>query len=94
MKLQEYFSLQEHFSKKEAKTPFALSQFLNVQASSVYCWLKKERPVPPRHCAKIERFTNGAVTCEELAPSFNWNELWAVYRQREDLNNRAQKKAS
>ena len=74
--------LLDYFAREDTKTPYALAKYLNINAANVYGWLKSGRPVPVAHCPKIEEFTNGAVTCEELLPSFNWAEVWDIYRRR------------
>lgn len=52
---------------------------LEVRQPTVSEWLRGERQVPPRQCPKIERLTDGAVTCEMLRPDMEW----AVLRSRE-----------
>jgi len=78
MKLHEYFSIEG------AKTPYALAKFLGITPANVYDWLKNGRPIPINHCARIEKFTNNLVSCEELAPNFRWNELWNIYELRQE----------
>lgn len=82
MKLHEYFSIEG------AKTPYALAKFLGITPANVYDWLKNGRPIPINHCARIEKFTNNLVSCEELAPNFRWNELWNIYESRQEKINR------
>lgn len=82
MKLHEYFSIEG------AKTPYALAKFLGITPANVYDWLKNGRPIPINHCARIEKFTNNLVSCEELAPNFRWNELWNIYELRQEKINR------
>lgn len=45
----------------------------------IYQWTaeKNPRPVPAERCPAIERFTGGAVTCEELNPTVDWAVLRA-----------------
>ena len=75
MKLHEYFSIEG------AKTPYALAKFLGIPPAN-------GRPIPINHCARIEKFTNNLVSCEELAPNFRWNELWNIYELRQEKINR------
>lgn len=81
MKLCEYFLL------PDAKTPYALSKYLNILPGNVYGWLRHDRNIPVAHCAKIEKFTEGKVTCEELNPSYDWAELWNIHSNREERKN-------
>lgn len=50
----------------------ALAENLGVTPGVVSQWVKGARPVPPRHCPKIERLTDGVVRCEELCPDVDW----------------------
>lgn len=38
----------------------------------VYQWASGSRQVPAERCPAIERFTEGAVRCEELRPDVDW----------------------
>ena len=49
------------------------AQLLDVKPPSVSKWLKRQRPVPAKHCPAIERATNGQVRCEQLFPGVIWN---------------------
>lgn len=55
----------------------ALAGRLGVTPAAVNQWIKGLRPVPSKHCPKIEEITGGSVRCEELLPSFNWESLRA-----------------
>lgn len=81
--------LQEYFLTEGAKTPYALSKYLKILPSNVYEWLRHNRNIPFAHCAKIERFTDGKVTCEELNPSYDWDELWNTLSNREERRKNA-----
>lgn len=76
--------LDEYFSVDGAKTPYALAKFLGITPANVYDWLKNNRSIPIIHCARIEKFTNNLVSCEELAPNFRWDELWNIYETRKE----------
>lgn len=55
--------------------PAALAHLLDITPAAVSQWLHRRRPVPLRHCAAIERATNGAVTRKDLRPD-DWQEIW------------------
>lgn len=76
MKLAEFFELTGAPSKK------ALADYLGVPASNISNWIRNERPIPSRHCAKIEQFTRGAVKMEELRPDFPWDDAKRVIADR------------
>lgn len=46
MKLAEFFELTGAPSKK------ALADYLGIPASNISNWIRNERPIPSRHCAK------------------------------------------
>lgn len=46
---------------------------LGVPYQTVQQWLKNG--VPPTHCPKIERLTDGESLCEDLNPSVDWTYL-------------------
>ena len=33
-------------------------------------------------CIQIELLTDGAVTCEELNPNFDWDSVWKLFKKR------------
>ena len=49
-----------------------ISKNIGVPVSVIYMWAHGKRNVPIKHCVSIEQETNGAVTCEELRPDFDW----------------------
>jgi len=53
----------------------ALARAVGVPPAFVFQWLNNKRPVPVSRCPAIEQATNGAVTCEELRPDFDWQYL-------------------
>lgn len=56
-----------------------LARALGIPQSLPSSWAaddaKKRRPVPLEHCPRIERATDGAVTCEELRPQEPWRRI-------------------
>jgi len=66
MKLSDYL-------KTTTQTEFA--KRLGVTQGMVHQWAHGIRPISPQRCITIERATNGAVTCEELRPDFDWQYL-------------------
>lgn len=53
----------------------ALARLIGVVPPDVTRWLNGERPVPLRHCAAIERVTNGVVSRRDLRPN-DWQVIW------------------
>lgn len=45
-----------------------LADHLGLRAPQIADWLNGKKRVPLDHCPYIEKFTGGAVTCEELRP--------------------------
>ena len=39
-----------------------------------------EKTIPAEHCKAIERFTGGAVTCQEMRPH-DWHKYWPELAQ-------------
>lgn len=59
----------------------ALGEMLGVTQSAISQWLDKETGeyiVPPEHCPKIERISNGKVRCEEINEKVDWAFLRAT----------------
>jgi len=50
----------------------ATARALGVKPPTVSEWVSGKRPVPIKQCAAIQRLTDGQVTCEQLAPDFDW----------------------
>lgn len=50
-----------------------LAVSLDVSPAAVGNW--KVRGIPVEHCKAIERFTEGAVTCQEMRPD-DWHKYW------------------
>jgi DNA-binding transcriptional regulator YdaS (Cro superfamily) len=68
MNLNQYLS-QDGFSALK------LALDLNLPPPLISQWRTGARKVPIERCPSIERATNGAVTCEELRPDFDWQYL-------------------
>lgn len=68
MKLSEYLAQQRGRQS-------ALARLVGVHAPDVYRWANGTRVVPVRHCAAIERATDGAVTRRDLRPD-DWARIW------------------
>lgn len=49
-----------------------LADLLGVTKGAVGQWKLEGRRIPAEHCPAIERFTDGAVRCEELRPDVDW----------------------
>lgn len=56
----------------------ALAKALGVSLGAVNQWATYRRPVPAEYCPSIERLTNGAVRCEDLLPTIDWQYLRAT----------------
>lgn len=69
-----------------------LADHLGVRQTDVSAWGKGDRPVPFHFCVRIERDTRKlaaakrdqalVVKCEELQPSFSWQELLELAKLR------------
>lgn len=59
----------------------ALAEHLHIPPSMVSKMASGEKQIPVDHCPYIERFTEGAVTCEEQRP--DKAEYFALLRARE-----------
>lgn len=53
----------------------AIARLVGVKPPTVTQWKTGDRRIPTGRCPSIERATNGAVTCEELRPDFDWQYL-------------------
>jgi DNA-binding transcriptional regulator YdaS (Cro superfamily) len=69
----------------------ALAAHLNIKQPQVAAWLSGKRPVPLEHCPRIQQFTAGAVTCEELRP--DQVEYFALIRAQAAANDPAHEAA-
>ncbi len=49
-----------------------LAAQLGVRSVMVSQWKLGVKPVPADRCPAIERFTDGAVRCEEMRPDIDW----------------------
>ncbi|MDR1661234.1 MAG: helix-turn-helix domain-containing protein [Azoarcus sp.] len=52
-----------------------LAQKLGISEPVVSTWSTGRRKVPAARCPDIERYTGGAVTCEDLRPDVDWSYL-------------------
>lgn len=52
-----------------------VARLLVVSPSLVNQWLKRLRPIPPDHCAALEREVNGEVTVEQMRPDEQWTRV-------------------
>lgn len=59
----------------------SLAKLIGVSAPTVNQWISGVRPIPAERCPAIERFTDGAVRCEELRPDVDWTYLRGTGRQ-------------
>lgn len=53
----------------------AIARHLNVRAPTVNQWVKGSKPVPVRHCRKLEELSGGSVTRRDLRPD-DWSTIW------------------
>lgn len=53
----------------------AIARHLSVSAPTVNQWAKGAKPVPIRHCTKLEALSGGVVTRHELRPH-DWRVIW------------------
>lgn len=53
----------------------AMAEALSVSQPTISEWLRDERPVPVRFCARIETATDRAVRRWDLRPN-DWHEIW------------------
>jgi DNA-binding transcriptional regulator YdaS (Cro superfamily) len=60
----------------------AVASIVGVKPPTVTQWINGDRQVPIERCPAIERATNGAVTCEELRPDFDWEYLRTPTKQK------------
>ncbi|VWC90584.1 hypothetical protein BLA17378_04544 [Burkholderia aenigmatica] len=67
MKLADYLA-----SNRISQT--SLATFLGVTQGRVWQWLNGE-PVTPKHCPRIEMWSNRQVRCEELNDTVDWSVL-------------------
>lgn len=74
MKLIEYI-------KSEHGRASRLAREINSNPVSVHEWATEKKPVPARFCPRIEKATNGQVTCEELNPDVDWAYLRKTKRK-------------
>lgn len=74
MKLSEYL---------KNTTQSAFAKQVGVSQGMIYQWLYGIRQVSIDKCVSIERATNGAVTCEELRPDFDWKYLRTPSKSKE-----------
>lgn len=49
-----------------------VAKLLRVTPQAVCFWRDQKRKFPVEHCPVIERATDGAVSCEDLRPDFDW----------------------
>ncbi|MGE8635683.1 MULTISPECIES: transcriptional regulator [Achromobacter] len=71
-------NLHDYFKQEGALTAAAVARRVGVSPALIYQWRTGRRPVPVKHCALIERATNGQVTRRDLRPidcSRIWPEL-------------------
>ncbi|GAA5075640.1 transcriptional regulator [Lysobacter panacisoli] len=47
-----------------------LAEALGITAQALNQWIRAGKPVPPKHCPRIEGETG--VRCEELRPDLTW----------------------
>jgi DNA-binding transcriptional regulator YdaS (Cro superfamily) len=53
----------------------ALASALGVSRGAVPQWKQSDRRIPAEYCPKVERLTDGKVTCEQLRPDIEWGVL-------------------
>jgi DNA-binding transcriptional regulator YdaS (Cro superfamily) len=49
-----------------------LAEAIGVGQSVISNWKARNTQIDPAYCARIERATSSAVTCEELRPDVKW----------------------
>lgn len=63
-----------HSAIKASGSQTALARLLGIAPQVIHNWIKRGN-IPAEYCPRIERATNGAVTCEQLRPDVDWNYL-------------------
>ena len=58
----------------------ALAKAIEVPPSFVSKMVNGEKTIPAEHCKAIEKFTGGAVTCQEMRPH-DWHKYWPELAQ-------------
>ena len=67
---------------KGEKTMSSLAASLGVPVTNVSQWVSSEKPIPPKHAAGIEEFTEGAVRIEDVCQGFPWKTVKKVLAKR------------
>lgn len=65
----------DFLAKQPRGTAAEIARKLNTKLSNFSAWTHERKKVPIRHCLKIEKLTNGAVTRKDLRPD-DWAEIW------------------
>ena len=74
--------LDEYLKQQGTGASYQLAKKLNIQPTNVYLWAKNKANISAVRCVQIELLTDGAVTCEELNPNFDWDSLWKLFKKR------------
>lgn len=63
-------NLANYLNQRGAKS--LLAKRLGVSPVSVSQWSASIRPIPAKWCVEIEKATDRAVLCEDMAPEVDW----------------------
>lgn len=74
--------LKDYLQQQGTGTSYRLAKKLKIQPTNIYMWANRNVNISPARCVQIELLTDGAVTCEELNPNFDWNGLWKIFLKR------------
>ena len=50
----------------------ALADLMGITPGALSQWASGHRIIPIERCPEVERYTGGAVRCEDLRPDFDW----------------------
>ena len=53
----------------------SIALHVGVHRQMVYQWINGSKPISARCAIELEKFTNGDIRCEELAPDVDWQGL-------------------
>ena len=74
--------LDEYLKQQGTGASYQLAKKLKIQPTNVYMWANKKANISAGRCIQIELLTDGAVTCEELNPNFDWDSAWKLFKKR------------
>ena len=65
---------------EERGRSLAIARLLGITQPVVSDWCAGKKAIAAEHCKAIERFTDGAVTCQEMRPH-DWHKYWPELAQ-------------